>query len=127
MTDQQLRVLQDEFLQLLEDLGHFKRAGMTTPLFDNSSPTALQVQRDLWPAYTHQFKEFIRQWKKSDVIQSRPAYYKHHRACGSHEAGLAEPEAQPQPLRPVHEDDPGREAGEDVQGMPITARRLRKG
>lgn len=127
MTNEQLRALQNEFLQVMEDCGHFKRAGLSNPLFDKDSPTGIQVQRDLWPAYVSQFKEAISRWKPStNVLKPRPAYYKHHRPCGSHEARLAEDEAGSEPVHSVHGPDSRREAGEEVCPVPITTRRLLK-
>ena len=84
MTDKELRALQNEFLEQLDETGFHKRNkdSYSIPLFDKNSPTIIQVQRDLWPSYTAKFAEFValtKQFKAlRDQVVNRPAYFKHH-------------------------------------------------
>lgn len=124
MTDKELRELQDRFLELLTASGFYSRNadGMTVPLFDKASPNTIQVQRDLWPAYVPQFKDYIRRAeRRGQSITKRQTQPVHIQSGRSKAVDQGRPETQKEAsrsVRPVLRANSTRQVGEEMPKVP---------
>lgn len=93
--DQAVRQIQNQFIELLTASGFFKRVadGMSAPLFDKESPTAIQLQRDLYPRYLPQMTLYIREHEARGKPEDRTSRRSHRQSSGAAEVDQGTTEA----------------------------------